>query len=223
MLAMPAESDPDVRRGISVLLGNLSLWMAKLPEPIPFDGDLAARAAEAAGVSGIEALCRLYVRPGRLARGRQHLTELARRFAGDSRGLNNAAWYLATAEEPELRDSSQALALARKAVELNPQSPEILNTLGVALYRTADWKGAIEALEKAEALEPDRDLAFNGFFLALARWQLGQKNEARTWYDKAVVWMEKNRPKDEELLRFRAEAAALLGLADLPADVFARP
>jgi hypothetical protein len=35
--------------------------------------------------------------------------------------------------------------------------------------------------------------------------------------------MDKNRPKDEELVRFRAEDAALLSLADLPADVFVRP
>ncbi len=35
--------------------------------------------------------------------------------------------------------------------------------------------------------------------------------------------METNRPRDGELIRFRAEAAALLGVADLPDDVFARP
>ena len=31
---------------------------------------------------------------------------------------------------------------------------------------------------------------------------------------RAVARMEKNKPKDEELFRFRAEAAALLGVAD---------
>jgi hypothetical protein len=35
--------------------------------------------------------------------------------------------------------------------------------------------------------------------------------------------MDKNAPRNEQLLRFRAEAAALLGLTDLPEDVFARP
>jgi hypothetical protein len=35
--------------------------------------------------------------------------------------------------------------------------------------------------------------------------------------------MDKNTRRDEELLRFRAEAADLLGLTDLPADVFAPP
>ena len=36
------------------------------------------------------------------------------------------------------------------------------------------------------------------------------KADARTWYDKAVEWMEKNQPKNDELRRFRAEAAKLL-------------
>ena len=35
--------------------------------------------------------------------------------------------------------------------------------------------------------------------------------------------MDKKQPRDDELLRFRAEAAALLGVPELPADVFARP
>jgi hypothetical protein len=51
------------------------------------------------------------------------------------------------------------------------------------------------------------------FFLAMAHWQLGEKDKARAWYDQAVAWMDKNRPQDAELKRFRAEAAALLGLA----------
>ena len=44
----------------------------------------------------------------------------------------------------------------------------------------------------------------------MAHWQLDHKAEARKWYDQAVEWMEKNRPHDEELRRFRAEAKELL-------------
>jgi serine/threonine protein kinase/predicted Zn-dependent protease len=142
--------------------------------------------------------------------------------------LNSLAWSLATCSVPHLRNPAQAVEVARKAVETAPREAAPWNTLGVALYRTGDWKAAIQALEKSEALEPDEYLAFNGFFLAMARWELGQKDEARSWFDKAVAWMEKKAPKYPELdrlelTRFRAEAAALLGLADLPADVFARP
>jgi hypothetical protein len=46
----------------------------------------------------------------------------------------------------------------------------------------------------------------------MAHWQLDQEEEARKWYDEAVAWMDKNRPQNEELRRFRAEAAELLGI-----------
>jgi hypothetical protein len=56
--------------------------------------------------------------------------------------------------------------------------------------------------------------SFAWFFLAMAHWQRGDKKQARQWYDTAVRWMEKNKPQDDELRRFRAEAAALLGVED---------
>jgi hypothetical protein len=44
----------------------------------------------------------------------------------------------------------------------------------------------------------------------MAHWKLGEKDEARKWYDRAVPWMDKDQPKNEQLRRFRAEAAELL-------------
>jgi tetratricopeptide (TPR) repeat protein len=140
--------------------------------------------------------------------------------------LNQLAWSLAACPVLQLRDPAQAVALARKAVEMSTRKGDLAqrwNTLGVALYRAGDWESAVAALEKAEALEPDKSLAFNGLFLAMARWQLGQRDEARTWYDRSLAWMETKKDKDPELVRFHAEAATLLGLLNLPGDVFARP
>jgi serine/threonine protein kinase len=138
---------------------------------------------------------------------------------------NNMAWWLATCPIPQLREPAKAVELARRAVEkARPQHRGMFwNTLGVALYRAGDWKAAIEALGQSERLSPDKRVALNAFFLAMAHWRLGDRERARTWYDRAVAWMDKNRPRDQELARFRAEAASLLSLADLPADVFVRP
>ena len=51
----------------------------------------------------------------------------------------------------------------------------------------------------------------------MANWQLGEKDKARAWYDRAVQWMDKNEPKNEELRRFRTEAAELLGVNETSA------
>jgi hypothetical protein len=52
------------------------------------------------------------------------------------------------------------------------------------------------------------------FFLAMAHWQVGEKEEARRWYDKAVRWTKTNYPDDRQLRQFGAEAAQLLGIED---------
>jgi hypothetical protein len=57
---------------------------------------------------------------------------------------------------------------------------------------------------------PKRGDAAQWFFLAMAHWQLDEKDKARKWFDQAVEWMDKNQPKNEELRRFRAEAAELM-------------
>ena len=48
----------------------------------------------------------------------------------------------------------------------------------------------------------------------MTHWQLGDKDNARHWYAKAIEWMKRHNPDDEELGRFRAEAKALLGVTE---------
>jgi tetratricopeptide (TPR) repeat protein len=48
----------------------------------------------------------------------------------------------------------------------------------------------------------------------MAHWQQGEKEQARKWYAAALVWAEKWNPRSDELRRFRAEAASLLGLPE---------
>ena len=67
-------------------------------------------------------------------------------------------------------------------------------------------------MEKSIELREDGGDSFQWFFLAMAHWQVGNKEQARKWYDRAVEWADKNQPADAQLLRFRAEAAELLGL-----------
>jgi serine/threonine-protein kinase len=124
---------------------------------------------------------------------------------------NNLAWLLATCPNPQLRDPARAVALAKKAIVFQPQSGVPWNTLGVALYRAGNGRAAIAALQRSMQLRKGGD-SNDWFFLAMAHAQLGEKEEARRWYARAVQWMEKHQPQDVELRGFRAEAAALLGV-----------
>ena len=90
--------------------------------------------------------------------------------------------------------------------------------LGWAHYRAGDWKASVEALEKSCGLwsqdDPKGGDAYQWFFLAMAHCRLGEKDKARGWYDRAIEWTDKYRQKNEDLRRFRAEAAELLGLSE---------
>jgi uncharacterized protein HemY len=114
-----------------------------------------------------------------------------------------------------LRDPKQAVKHAEQATKLAPDNAGFWNTLGLAHYRNGSWQAAVEALTKSMQLR-NGGVGSDYFFLAMAHAQLGEKELARTWYDKAVAWMDKNKQQDEELRRFRAEAAALLGIKDEP-------
>jgi hypothetical protein len=85
----------------------------------------------------------------------------------------------------------------------------------VAHYRASDWKAAVAALNRATEFRGGGDSA-EWFFLAMAHWQLGDKQQARSWYDRAIRWMDEKQPRDERLRRWRAEAAALVGVTDQP-------
>jgi hypothetical protein len=44
----------------------------------------------------------------------------------------------------------------------------------------------------------------------MAHWLLGETEKARQWFNQATEWLAKNAPRNEELLRFRAEAEELI-------------
>jgi WD40 repeat protein/Flp pilus assembly protein TadD len=126
--------------------------------------------------------------------------------------LNGAAWMLATHPDPRRRDIGRAIAWANKAIDLDPEEEDFWNTLGVVRYRAGDWRGAVAALEKSVSIQGHN--SYDDFFLALSRWHLGERQEAVRLYDQALRWMQVKGPDDEELCRFRAEAAGLLGVED---------
>jgi tetratricopeptide (TPR) repeat protein len=146
-----------------------------------------------------------YLRSGRMSEaGRpfQKAVTLMERLVHDHpqvpiyrRWLANAYLDLATClsmhPDSKLRNSARSLELVKQSIELIPKKDEYWNFF-IREGDNYDW-----------------------FFLAMSHWQLGDKVQARKWYDQAVARMDKAKiPNDDELCRFRAEAAALLGEPD---------
>jgi serine/threonine protein kinase/tetratricopeptide (TPR) repeat protein len=126
------------------------------------------------------------------------------------------AWLYANASDPKPRNAPRAVELSKGLVQHSPRRPDLWYRLGVVTYRNGDWKNAITALEKSLELAPEESVAYNGSFLAMAHWQLGEKETARQWYSKAAGHLAKNPTNDRGLLRSQVEASQLLGLAAKP-------
>jgi serine/threonine protein kinase/tetratricopeptide (TPR) repeat protein len=151
----------------------------------------------------------------RLATGGPDRGEIWERLGG-----TNANWVtlLTLGSSNGGQDPGRALRLAEQAVARCPRNRDAWGALGIARSQTQDQKGAIAAIEKALALDhlEDGDL---WMMLALAHARGGDRQQARTWYDKAVALMRRQppgvgvHPMQE---RLRAEAAALLGMTDQP-------
>ena len=61
---------------------------------------------------------------------------------------NNKAWILATTDDKQLRNSAEAIMLAQKAVELDPNVAS-LDTLAAAYAAAGNYEAAIETQQKA--------------------------------------------------------------------------
>ena len=105
----------------------------------------------------------------------------------------------------------------QKSVELLPNDGNRWNTLGVAYYRAGQWEEAITASGKSRELGAGGHEGVDLFFIAMAHWQLGKKDEARQFYDQAVEWTEQKQPDNDELASFGVEAGELLGVSE-PTD-----
>jgi uncharacterized protein HemY len=101
----------------------------------------------------------------------------------------------------------------QEACRLVPGSGELLNTLGVAQYRTGQYQAALATLTDSDKIQSARlkgshpaDLAF----LAMAHQQLGHKDQAREVLGRLRQSIKARWSGDAEALAFLQEAEAMI-------------
>jgi WD40 repeat protein len=125
---------------------------------------------------------------------------------------NYLAYLLVLCPDPKLRDATRAVELGKKSVEAAPNIWAFWRTLGMAHHFAGDENAAVRALTRSLQLRQSGE-AFDYFPLAAAHQKLGNKEEARQWYDRGVKWMAANEhPYVAELAILRADAEAVLGI-----------
>src|SRR5262249_49966145 len=112
--------------------------------------------------------------------------------------------------------------------DLSPSEGVSLNTMGVVQYRLGRYAEAIATLERSLTAGRGQFDAFDLFFLAMAHHRLGDREEAKRCFDRAVNWLMEQKGLSEQHPRERPACAAGAGAVrpgpgggGLPADVFA--
>ena len=83
---------------------------------------------------------------------------------------NQAAKFLATYPDAQVRQPDEALRLARHATEVGPRDAMAWSTLGIAHYRNAQWQPAADALWRSMQLSGGNGEAWDWFYLSMALW-----------------------------------------------------
>jgi serine/threonine protein kinase len=153
---------------------------------------------------------------------RKQLDQAIERCPDVPKALNDLAWRIAGFGSPPLRQAPATLQLAKRAVAHSSQNADFWNTLGAVQYRAGNAKEARAALLKSVDLHSGSD-SFDHFFLAMALWQLGDKDKARRAYDRGLSSIKNTKGSPAELAAIRDETASLLGLTITPQASSALP
>jgi tetratricopeptide (TPR) repeat protein len=123
------------------------------------------------------------------------------------------AYMLSICPEPKMRDARRAVGLATKAIDAVPNPwYGYWRALGMAQHFAGDDREAVKALTRSLELDRSGD-GFDFFLMAAVHQKLGNKEQARRWYEQGVTWMAANRhPYMAEPSILRANAEALLGI-----------
>jgi putative PEP-CTERM system TPR-repeat lipoprotein len=121
----------------------------------------------------------LLLQSGNAQAARGEYEAVLREAPNDAQTLNDLAWII------QDTDINRAIALATRAVQSNPTSGEVIDTLGWLMYRHGDAKGALGALTRAHG-----DSSSNGeisYHLAVVLNATGKRAEAKALLEAALA------------------------------------
>jgi tetratricopeptide (TPR) repeat protein len=146
----------------------------------PADAIRRLKAAEAELPESVEIkyeLAMLYERENKLAEAEKLLREVIAIDPGHAHSYNALGYALA---DRNVR-LPEALELITRAMEIAPEDPFIMDSMGWIKFRMGDLNAAQDFLTRAYRKRPEADIAAH---LGEVLWMLGQKDEAR------AIWKE---------------------------------
>ena len=165
----------------------------RLPEAIKRMQALDERVPDSVNIK--YELAMLYERDNNMRAAERLLRQVIELDAGYAHAYNALGYSLADRKQrlPE------ALALITRALEISPQDPFILDSMGWVQYRLGNLKEAVDYLERAYALRPEAEIAAH---LGEVLWRLNRQEEAKRIWQQGVTQDASNATLRETMKRF---------------------
>ena len=205
----------------------VTIWDARIPSAelrIDLDALSLIRSMDAIRLSEDEIAGRIRRDPLISEPVRQRALELVAQPTADvdANELNNQSWGIVSRPAATPQEYRTALRLAEFVCRFEPDHGLLLNTLGVARYRSGRYHAALETLTRSNRLNGGRypsDIAF----LAMAQYRLGQAEAARSTLSQLRELRNSLRVMSDDDQSFLREAESLIleQPVNLPDDVFA--
>ena len=171
------ELDPNLVAAYDLLVQSY-LATNKVPQAI---NELQAQLAKAPNnAQRLLTLALLYERTENFPQARDAYEKLLAMSPNYLPALNNLAFL----DAEHLNDLDKALELARKARDLQPQDPAIVDTLGWVLYKRGDYQQALPILQ--ECAQKAADKPEIQFHLGMTAYMMGQTDLAKDALKKAA-------------------------------------
>jgi tetratricopeptide (TPR) repeat protein len=136
----------------------------------------------------------VYDKMGKMAEAEADLRTIIAKDGDDARALN-ALGYLLAVNTPRLEEAKQ---LTSKALEITPEDAAVIDSMGWVQYKLGQPQDAKSWLEKAYGKAKDPEIAAH---LGEVLWVLGQREEARAVWDKALADEPEHRVLKETMQR----------------------
>jgi len=141
-------------------------------------------------------------------------TELQSQALDQASAMNSSLRPRVVAPVAEAAQLDDIVAQAEQLLAMCGDDPNLLNTVGVAMFRAARYEQAIEVLRRSDALfakDGEGEQPADWAFIAMAHWQLNRTQEAREAAAKFRTLAAMERwSKDEEVKGWVKEVDALI-------------
>ena len=168
--AMRVQSDSDVVLESYLAEGEILRRHRRLAEAVTVLSEGIATLGERSELLYSRAL--VFVERGNIERAEQDLRRIIEAEPDNATAINALGYTLADRTDR----LNEAEALIRRAYELDPSEPSIIDSMGWVAFRQGRYDEAVEFLESAWALENNPEI---GAHLAEALWAAGQRERAR--------------------------------------------